>query len=364
MSRLLFLAADLCSGGAERQMVTVACLLKNKGHDVTVLCYDKADFYAAILSKAGIPIVWELASNDYLKRIQKVRRFIRKGKYDAVISFLQTCNFLNDISAVGGKEWKVITGERSAMESFFQTKKGKLFSWFQRYSDAIVCNSNNAKKLWVSHCPNLSDKLRVIYNSVALGEIHSEYIPLKDGKLHILVAATYQYLKNPVGLVEALNLMSDNEKALIKIDWYGRIRMGAGDDTQAYDDTKMLVEKYNLQNVIELHDDTKEIADLMNQADAVMLLSKFEGLPNAICEAMTIGKPIIMTRVSDYNVLVDELNGILCDWDNYESIKKAILFLVHKNKEELLQMGGESKRKAFTLFAAEEVTKRWENLLV
>ena len=363
MRKVLFLTPNLCSGGAERQMVTVACLLKERGHDVTVYCYDSADFYADILRKANIPIVWDLTPNSYLKRIIKVRRFIRNGHFDAVISFLETCNLLNDIAAIGGRTWKVITGERSAKETFFQSRRGKIFSWFQRYTDSIVCNSENATKLWKKYYPVYSKKLCVIYNCVTLGDIHSEYLPLKDGKAHFLIAATYQYLKNAEGLIEALNLMSSEEKSKIKIDWYGRIHMGFGDDTRAYDDAKKLLEKYKLAKVLELHDDTKDIADLMHQSDVVMLLSKYEGLPNAICEAMTIGKPIVMTKVSDYNVLVDASNGALCKCDDYSSIKQAINSIANLSIEELLKMGNESKVKASKLFSKVHVATEWESVI-
>lgn len=362
MKRILFLAADLCSGGAERQMTTVACGLKKKGYDVMVYCYDKADFYSPILKEANIPIVWELEPTKYLKRIINVRRFVKKGCFNAVISFLPTCNFLNDLAAVGNHHWTVITGERSARESTFTSRRGKLYGWFQKYSDFIVCNSENARKMWYNHLPQFVSKLKVIYNCVQLGAIQSDYVPKKEGRLHILVAATYQYLKNPLGLIEALGLMSEEERNSIVIDWYGRMDMSKG-DTKAYDDTREAIRKNNLGDVFVLHPDTKEIADKMNQADAVMLLSHFEGLPNAICEGMTIGKPIIMTRVSDYDILVDESNGFLCDWDNPESIKAAILSMEKLSQEQLQMMGESSKNKAVELFSADVITQQWEAVI-
>ena len=362
MSRVLFLAANLCSGGAERQMVTVACLLKKEGHDVTVYCYDRADFYADILRNENVPIIWELSPSNYLKRIRRVRRFIRKGNYDAVISFLKTCNFLNCISAVGGKKWRVITGERSAREFFFLSKKGRIFGWFQRYADAIVCNSNNAKKLWEQYYPRYSDKLFVIYNIVKLGNISSDYVPRMGNKLHIVVAATYQYLKNPMGLAKALLLMSMEERAMISVDWYGRKEIARG-DKRAYEEVSSFIVENGLSDVFVLHEDTKDITDIMYQADTVMLLSEFEGLPNVICEAMSIGKPIIMTRVSDYDQLVDDTNGFLCNWDNLESIKDSILKMANTTDKELLEMGESSRRKALALFTEETVLEKWVSII-
>ena len=358
--RILFLADDLCSGGAERQMVTVASSLRKRGVDVTVYCYGKADFYADILRDAGVPIIWEYSPN-YLQRMIRVRRHIRNGKYDVVISYLPTCNFLNDFAAVGGCSWKVIAGERSAKTSTFLSRKGKLFVRFQKYTDFIVCNSRNAANGWEKYVPEYKDKLKVIYNTVHLGPISSEYVPHKDGKTHILVAATYQFLKNPLGMIDAIMQMSEEQRSNVVIDWYGR--QSVGGDSRAYEKSVELVEKYGIHDTLHLNSDTKDIADKMQQADAVMLLSWIEGLPNVICEAMTIGKPIIMSRVSDYDVLVDETNGFLCDWDNPASIKDAIVGLCSLDVEALASMGKASSAKAEKLFSDSSIIDKWEEII-
>ncbi len=361
MKKILFLAMGLGSGGAERQMVTIARLLKEKGYDITFLCYSQEDFYAHLLEKEKIPIVWKV-ENNYLKRIIKVRKHIRKGSYDVVISFLETPNFLNNFSAIGGKSWKVITGERSAKESTFHSRRGKIFAWFQRYSDAIVCNSNNAKQMWENYYPQYKNKLTTIYNTVTLPEITSEYIPRKDGKTHIIVAASYQYLKNPIGLIKALALLNNEERDKIKVNWYGRIEVTKG-DTKAYEEAKDLITQYDLLNVINLHEENKNIANKMNKADIVALFSSVEGLPNTICEGMIIGKPIIMTKVSDYQVLVDETNGFICDWDNIESIKYVLSSIINISNKEMLEMGICSKFKADFIFSEKIIFYKWIDIL-
>ena len=124
MERILFLSHNIGynGGGAERQIVTVACLLKEKGYDVEFLCYCRGSFYENILEEHNIKINW-LISSSYIGRMLSIRKFIRKNKYDVVISFQETPNFLNCFAAIGGKKWKVITSERSAKEEFFCTQK-------------------------------------------------------------------------------------------------------------------------------------------------------------------------------------------------------------------------------------------------
>ena len=361
MKKILFLAESLVSGGAERQMVTIAKLLKQNGYYVSFLCYSKDDFYTYLLEKDNIPIIWKI-ENNYLKRIIKIRNHIRKGKYDAVISFLHTPNFLNNFSAIGGKSWKVITGERNAKEHTFNSKKGKIFAWFQRYSDAIVCNSNNAKHMWEKHYPQYKNKLTTIYNTVTLPKITTEYIPKRDGKTNIIVAASYQYTKNPIGLIKALKLFNKEQREKIRVSWYGRKEVAKG-STKAYDEAKELINQYNLNNIISLNEATKDIANKMNEADVVALFSSVEGLPNTICEGMTLGKPIIMTRVSDYKVLVDQNNGFLCDWDNIESIKYVLNLIENLSENKLKEMGNKSKIKANELFSNSNVISKWLSII-
>lgn len=359
--KILFLIDSLGSGGAQRQIVTLSKMLKDIGYNVSVLCYTYANFFAEYLEEADIPIHWVNKSN-YIERIFSVRRFIRRGNYDAVISFLDVPNFLNCFAAIGGKSWKVITSERSAKKEVLRSRQGRIFAWFQRFADAIVCNSNNAKEMWIEYYPKYKNKLEVIYNPVILPTISSKYISKRNGKLHIVVAASYQYLKNPIGLIKALILLNENERKKIKVDWYGRIEVTKG-DRRAYDDAVSLIEDNNLHDIIQLHKPTNDILNRMNEADVVALLSELEGLPNAICEGMMIGKPIIMSKVSDYSVLIDNSNGLLCEWNKIESIKNAIIYMMNLKSDDLIEMGKVSKNKAEVLFSSSIILKQWVNLI-
>jgi glycosyltransferase involved in cell wall biosynthesis len=359
--KLLLLISSLGSGGAERQLVTMGTLFHEQGLHVEFLVYHEDDFFKHILDEKGIKVN-QLCPKNHIDRIIKVRRFIRKSDFDAVISFLEVNNFLASVSAIGGKRWKLITNELSSKMSTFNTPRSKVFNFFQRFSDTLVCNSHNAKLMWEKYYPKYKDKLKVIYNPVLLPIITSEYIPKRDGKLHIIVAASYQYLKNPIGLIKSLLLMNQENRSKIVVNWYGRIEVSKG-NTRAYDESVGLIVENNLENVIHLNGPTKDIANKMNEADVVALFSELEGLPNAICEGMMIGKPIIMSKVSDYADLVDDTNGVLCDWDNPESIKYALLDAMQWSVDELREKGINSKNKAENLFSSKVIINQWIKLI-
>lgn len=355
--KIVLLIDNLGSGGAQRQVVTLAKLFHNKDCDVTVLVYNKDDFFKNVLEESNIAVV-ELIHKNQLYRALTIRHFIRRNSPDAVISFMDTPNFFNCVAAIGRHHWKVITSERSCQEIIFKRVKNRVFNYFQRYSDYIVCNSVRARQMWLSHMPRYKSKLVTIYNAVTLDNLDSIYEPLKNGILHLVVAASYQGLKRPELVAKALTYLDTDLLCKLRIDWYGNKCIGTADECHYYN-TEKIIENYHLGDYFKLHGPISNISDIMNQADCVGLFSQFEGLPNAICEAMLIGKPILMTKVSDYNELVDSSNGFLCEVDDVLSLAEALKQLLQCDASELLSKGKQSHMKAEKMFSEDFVIQQW-----
>lgn len=366
MKKILFLGG-LTSGGAEHQMVIVATLLKNEGYDVTYFCADNSDFFQRQLDDANIPII-RIQENKMASRLKlNVPRttlllygILKKGKYDTVISFLSFWNYENCLFAKRNKtKHKAITGLRNNRDSVFLTRKYKRYVKFEKYSDIKVCNSDNAKRVFAKYFPEHASKLTTIYNIVDIPKIHTHYTIKKDDKVHIIVPASYREVKNPMGLLKALALINTEERSRVQIDWYGNIKGGQA----CYEQMVLFVEENGLVDVINLYDATTDIANKINEADVVGLFSSSEGLPNSICEGMMLSKPIVMTRVSDFDVLVDQTNGFLCDWDNPQSIKEALINVSRLSIDDLLGMGQCSKNKAEVLFSKNSILEQWKKII-
>lgn len=359
MKNILFISGTLGSGGAERQIVNISSLLSDKGYNVDIICYGKDDFYSYLFKDKNISIT-TITTSTKIKLVYEIKRYIKKNKIDIVISFLDIPNFINVILSFYCKNYRVVTGVRSAT-SFLSFRK-KMFSHFQKYSDVIVFNSKNSRGIWEEKYTKTSNILRTIYNTINLPRLDSKYIPRENGITHIIVAASYQYLKNPIGLITAVSLLNKDEKRKVRIDWYGRKEVTLG-NTKVFDESMELISKYNLNSVIYLHDETKDIINKMNKADLVALFSRVEGLPNAICEGMMLGKPIIMTKVSDYNILVDKSNGFICEWNKISTIKDVLIKAINLSPNQLSNMGIQSKVKAQVLFSENQIIKKWIDII-
>lgn len=363
MKNILFIGG-LGNGGAENQITLLARAFRQKGHHVIFLCVDAQRFHMQRLKDAGIPV--SITGVPKLLRVLKLRDFYiayviwkvaKREHIDASISFLLEHNLCNCLAAkYSSRKYKVITGIRNAYKKLFTSKLGLFCTYYQKYSDVIVSNSDAAKNLFLECYPKYKAKVTTIYNAVDMTDSESEYVCKKTGKLQVVIAASYRDVKNPYGLVKALFDMTLEERTKIVIHWYGSFN-------QYQKELERKVSELGLSGVLVMHDATHDIGNVMKQADVVALFSKLEGFPNAICEGMMLGKPIVMTRVSDYITMVDNSNGRLCSWDDAESIKYALLDIADMTEEELMELGRESKKKAEAMFTMNVIYEKWNSLI-
>jgi glycosyltransferase involved in cell wall biosynthesis len=68
--------------------------------------------------------------------------------------------------------------------------------------------------------------------------------------------------------------------------------------------------------------------EAMAGMDAIVLPSLWEGMPNAVLEAMAAGKPVVASRIAGMDELVqDGITGLLCSPGNAEELAAALLRL-------------------------------------
>ncbi|WP_168382634.1 glycosyltransferase [Acinetobacter indicus] len=356
---ILCVIDSLGSGGAQRQIVNLALEFKEKGHVVEFLVYHSDPFYYDILKNSDIQVI-EVIENNYLKRILKMRKVIRNGKYDAVLSFLEAANFISTLAGFPYRKWKLIVGERSANPNIFKSFKLRIYRWFHLFASAVVANSYENIKMVKKVNPLISEKkLHVIYNLIDFDTWkfnQVDYIYRNNGKFNLTIVASHQYLKNLNGLVEAVNLLNDDEKENLIINWYGGDRP---------DNSKMeainKISLYKLDRIFNFHEPTLNISSKVNQADAIGLFSFYEGLPNVVCEAMVNQKPVIASDISDVGLLIEK--KFTFDPNSPEDISKKIRLLLSLDEATLRETGEINYNSAVILFDKESIVKRYISIM-
>ncbi len=357
--RILCVIDSLGSGGAQRQLVNLAISFKEKGHNVSFLVYHYSPFYYDILHKKGIEVI-EVIEPSYLKRIFRMRKAIRSGGYDSVLSFLEASNFMCELAGFPTRKWCLVVGERSANPTILKSFRLKIFRWFHLFATAVVANSHENLKLIKKVNPFLANKkLNVIYNLIDLEKwrpYKQKYEFRKNKKFNLVVVASHQYLKNLNGLIEAVKLLNDFEKNQIIINWYG----GESVDNSKIEALKK-IENYNLSDIFNFHEPTIEIAAKVNEADALGLFSFYEGLPNVVCEAMVNSKPVIASSVSDIPLLLNE--NFIFDPKDYADMSKKFRALLELDEVALSKVGKRNRQLILEKLDNKTIVNSYLNIL-
>lgn len=355
---------SLGSGGAQRQMVELALGFKENGHKVSFLTYHNERFYYASLEKKSIQVSC-IEEQNYLTRLIKMRRCIRRGNYNAVLSFLEASNFICELAGLPTRKWKLIVGERSANPYIKKFPKLRMYRWFHLLADYVVTNSHANREIVHLINPLLpAHRFRVIYNIVDLEKWSPEKTKVlkNDGKTSLVVAASHQYTKNLDSLVEAVNLLTDEEKCRLRIEWYGdRIEPPYFDSSFGLAQDK--ITRYMLQSIFYFSPARHDLVKIFQECDAVGLFSKHEGLPNVVCEAMACAKPIICTPVSDLPILLSHQSNLISLGSDVESIKKVLSHFLTLNEDMLQGIGIKNRILAEKYFNKSEKISAYLRLM-
>ena len=175
-----------------------------------------------------------------------------------------------------------------------------------------------------------------------------------EKKKKIVSVARLKKQKNQEMLIKAFKKFSSSHQ-----DYQLHI-YGEGDRRECLE---LLIDKLGLEGKVFLPGVEQNILKCIADADFFVLPSNFEGLPNALLEAMCIGLPCISTKVSGATDYIDHMkNGILIDLNSEEQLLKYMLLLAED--VELKRELSYNASKLYKQVNINSVIKDWKEYLV
>src|SRR5690606_15043714 len=102
---------------------------------------------------------------------------------------------------------------------------------------------------------------------------------------------------------------------------------------------------YGLQDRVQFLGQRQDVPELLHAADAIVLSSRTEGLPNALMEAMATGLPVAATDVGGVRELVTEdQTGFLAASGDARGLAQAMSKLMRLSEQERAEMGRQAQR--------------------
>lgn len=354
--KVLLLNDSLAAGGAQRQFVGLAILLKRAGYDVVISTYHDLNFFGEDLKNNRVAFELIPGAADKKRRIYRVCKYLKGKRPDCVIAFQEAPSIIACIGKLLGLNYRLIVSERRTrnIDSFWT----KIVYWLFQQADFVVPNSHSQEKWILSHQPKISLKVKTITNFVDLNKF--SYVEKSKSLVpRIIVAATVSEVKNVYRFLDAIYLLK-KKNVSFHIDWYGLNPVA----TEYQQKCIKKHEELDLQDVFTFLPKSKSIEEEYRKADFFCLPSLSEGCSNAICEAISTGLPVVCSSVGDNPYLVkDKYNGYLFNPLCVEDIVEKIECILKVSSDVYNQYRINSRKHAEFLLGETQFVEAYKSII-
>ena len=125
---------------------------------------------------------------------------------------------------------------------------------------------------------------------------------------------------------------------------------------------ELLVERLKVKDRVLLPGRCETVIEEVAKSKVFCLSSDYEGMSNAMIEALCVGTPVISTKVSGTDELIrNGENGLLVDIGDTEGLAKAYEKLL--SNQELREQLGKEGQKLAAQFKTDTIVDQWEKLV-
>ncbi len=347
--KISFFIGHMGQGGAERVISLLANDYARRGWDTQIAMLLKDDVEQKL--DANVQLVnLNGPSDSYMKNaffwLKAIRGYLKREKPDCVVSFIGRINALV-LTAAFGAGVPIIVSERNDprhdgrgkgmlqfCNAIYHTAKTVVFQTKteEECFDAAVCRRGV-----------------IIPNPVSI-----EGVTRKEGSgFTVVTAGRLAVQKNHKMLMDAMALLRrELPEARCVIYGEGELRQ----ELDAY------LEQTQLSPTVSLPGHALDIHEKIASASVFVLTSEYEGLPNALIEAMMLGIPCITT---DYpgssEVMEDGVTGLIIPRGDAAALARTLCRLAQD--PELARTLSENARAEAVKYRTENVIQAWRSVI-
>lgn len=334
--------------GACKMFVWLANSLCKNGHDVTIMTFMSKN--TANIEKA---IKWiqcdYLENKDIFKKIITIRRNIKECKPDVSISFLLDANVYNTFACMGLKTKSVISERNDPFKpGYWVLKFWK--PWFRFAKGAVF------------QLPKVAE----YYNNIKAPTVVIPNPVLCHNDIDI---APFENRPDTINILGRLDIFQKRHDVLIEafskfVEWYPSFKLVFYGDGPDKNKMQNQVSKLSLEGKVIFAGVTNTPIEVMRNSKMYILTSDFEGIPNSLIEAMSLGLPCISTdcRPGGARLLInDGINGFIVPQGDSNAIaEKMKWYMQHPNDADKMGLEG---TKIKNTFSEEVIINQWEEYL-
>ncbi len=330
-------------GGGEKWMVTAAKSLAEKGHRTIICCKPDSVIMQKAIQQEVETIGIAIRSDISPKNTLKIANILRNNQIDVLI-----CNLNKDVRVAGLAGRLVRTPLILARHGILLcSKKWKHKFTLKNLCDGIITNTESIKQIYGDYGWFDEDFVRVVYNGIDSNRdvkainLADEFTFVNDKKI-IFSAGRLARQKGFEYLIQSATYAK-----LYNKNWVYLIA-GSG---KLENDLKLKIRDLHLENYVHLIGFREDVLPYMKASDVFVLQSLYEGMPNAVMEAMMMGKAVVATDVNGTGeLMIHEKTGFIIPPANPEAIYEHLLVLL-KNPDMAARMGEEGRKRVLEAFS-------------
>lgn len=343
--KIVFVTAGLGFGGAER-VVSVLANEFVKNNNVRIILTSGNNQIAYDLDKR---IDVQIISKEYgnFRRWCRFRRLCKEYNADIVLAFMDTVGVMSS-TFLAFSGIPVIVSERNDPSEKSRQKNlpMKILSCFSKYlTSGYVFQSEGAKSYYSKRAQKKS--------CIILNPLDIDKFPTRDDdreENRVVTVGRLHEQKNQKLLIEAF----------VESEFYKDCTLHIYGDGGLREELKKKICDLNACEKIFLEGNVKDVHEKIKNAKLFVFTSDYEGLPNALMEAMAMGIPCISTDCSPggARMLINSgVNGMLVPCRNKTSLVKVMNDMCRNNEQRrTLGKNAVGIRKKTNI---EEISKQW-----
>lgn len=353
--KITFFIGSLYGGGAERVTCNLASYLVQHGHQVEILTMSETEKAYELDKRVSVRILLSLKERkntvmNTLIRMPRFWKYLKVNVPDAYIVMLPKTTIMLLMFRWLTKA-KVIAAERVDPASY-SNRIAKMLKKYAKRADGWVFQTEDARKWYVDAIQDC--RSIVIPNAVNPVFIRPRY---EEKKRKVIAGAGRLDVQKNFGL-----LIRAFAKIATEFPEYNLIIYGKGDEEQGL---KSLAENLGLQDRIEFPGNIQNIAEEMEKNTMFVLSSDFEGMPNALMEAMALGLPCVSTDCpcgGPRYLIRDGVNGLLVPVGDADEMAEAMRKIL--SDPDMAGNMGKEAMKIVKDLAPEKIYGLWENFII
>jgi glycosyltransferase involved in cell wall biosynthesis len=318
MPSILHLIPTLEGGGAERQLAMLALEQATRGWDVHIALRRSNGVYMELLRNSRVEIhqLGDLRSINP-RLFLCISALIRELKPNVVQTWLPQM----DVAGGGAALWNsvpLVLTERASKLAFGSfSLLPFLRKQVGRRANAVVANSSTGVGYWQSVLSK-ETILKKISNAVDVAAIRSvapvsSELTQSDEKI-ILIVGRLSHQKAVEVVLRAVSLLAERRGIRFLIMGEGPLRQ----------ELVELMETLKIGDSVVILPFQPEWWGWLKRADALVSMSRYEGNPNVVLEAMAAGCPLIVSDIPEHREILTDESASFVPGENSMELAAAI----------------------------------------